>query len=251
MAYINQELYTVRPGYSPVPEIFASWGNDIGLKYDPEKAKQLMAEAGFPDGQGFPEMMILLAGTPSGRELAIKDMIEKGTGIKVKLVNEEWAVFTKDIKKLWPADTIGWFISGWGTGFASYMGYFSNGQFDVASRELTADIMKQRQAITDDANMDPGVKTSEIKELEYQNTTDNGKKYRDLLKQAENEVDPTKKEALFKEAATLRDTEACTIALDWENGVKLVKPELKGYVGNAMLLGTPPLYFDSIDMESK
>jgi oligopeptide transport system substrate-binding protein len=43
------------PGHSP----------GIGLKFDPQKARQLLAEAGYPDGAGLPDMAIVAKDTPA------------------------------------------------------------------------------------------------------------------------------------------------------------------------------------------
>jgi ABC-type transport system substrate-binding protein len=39
---------TITPGHSP----------GIGLPYDPDQARHLLEKAGYPDGQGFPDMKI-------------------------------------------------------------------------------------------------------------------------------------------------------------------------------------------------
>lgn len=240
---------TVRAGKSLIPEIWAPWGNDIGLKYDTAKSKQLMAEAGFPDGKGFPEMTILIAGQPTGRENAIADQITKGTGIKTKLLNEEWAAFSKDLKKLWPKDTVGYFISGWGTPVATYTGYFLNDIFDLGKDELPAASMAKYIKIRDDNSIDAAKKNQMLKDILDKETSPEGKKYRELVAKADQTLDPQQKEAILKEAAQLRDERAGTIAIDWENSVKLVKPEVKNYVGNPILFGAPPLYHNSVTIE--
>lgn len=240
---------TVRAANSLVPEIWASWGNDIGLGYDTAKAKQLMTEAGYPDGQGFPEMTILIAGNPTGRELAIADMITKGTGIKTKILNEEYGIYVQDTEKMWPKDTIGYYISGWGTPIATYSGYFLNDIWDVGLTNLPAASMKKYTDIQNDNSIDAGKKNKMLQDILDNETSDIGKQYRSLVAQAENTADPAQKEAILKQAAQIREESAGAIALDWENGVKLVKPEIKGFVGNALLLGTPPLYFNDVSMD--
>lgn len=244
---------SVRESNSFIPEIFASWGSEIGLKYDPAKAKQLMAEAGFPDGKGFPEMTILIAGTPTGRELAIKDMIEKGTGIKCKIVNEEYSIFSKDQAKYWDKDTIGYSINGRGTNYPSYIGYLDvsiqDNTMSVAMATLPDTKFKEYKKIQDDTNLDPLVKAQQLDKFMRENATEEGKKWIELLDKAKAETDPAKKEAIYKEAAILREQQAINVNIDWENGAKLIKSNIKGYVPNPLLLGTPPYYFNDMTME--
>lgn len=69
---------------------------------DVEQAKKLLAEAGYPDGQGFPTI-VLTFNPESGHGTiaqAVQDMLKTNLGINVELQSQEWKVFqtTRDNK---------------------------------------------------------------------------------------------------------------------------------------------------------
>ena len=60
-----------------------------------EEAKALLAEAGYPEGEGFPELE-LLYNTSEGHQKvaeAIQEMWNENLGVNITLKNQEWAVF--------------------------------------------------------------------------------------------------------------------------------------------------------------
>lgn len=82
---------------------FNEVAGDLGLATDLSKvdeAKKLMAEAGYPDGKGFPEFTIMY-NTSEGHKLVaelVQEMLKTNLGLNVKLENQEWAVF-QDTRK--------------------------------------------------------------------------------------------------------------------------------------------------------
>ncbi|QQS66168.1 MAG: ABC transporter substrate-binding protein [Chlorobiota bacterium] len=64
-----------------------------GYVYDLDKARALLTEAGYPNGQDFPEVTLNLNAGGGRNELvaeAIQEMISKGLGIKIKMKVLEW-----------------------------------------------------------------------------------------------------------------------------------------------------------------
>lgn len=77
---------------------FFETAGTYGLATDDSKvaeAQALMAEAGYPNGEGFPEF-VMLYNTSEGHQLVaelIQEMFKTNLGITCTLENQEWAVF--------------------------------------------------------------------------------------------------------------------------------------------------------------
>ncbi|PHJ39096.1 hypothetical protein P378_05400 [Desulforamulus profundi] len=69
-------------------------GGDL-FKEDIELAKKLLAEAGYPEGKGFPKVTLLYNNNDNIHKVAqaIQQMWKKNLGIEVALENVEWQVY--------------------------------------------------------------------------------------------------------------------------------------------------------------
>jgi len=65
------------------------------LSGDIKEARELLAEAGFPEGKGFPELTLLYNTSESHRTIAqvIQQMWNRHLGIQVQLQNQEWQTY--------------------------------------------------------------------------------------------------------------------------------------------------------------
>ncbi len=80
------------PGYEP-PD---------GVGFDPEQARRWLAEAGYPEGRGFPRIHILYNKSELHEKIAleIQDMWKTTLGIQCELKNQEWATYLDSLRKL-------------------------------------------------------------------------------------------------------------------------------------------------------
>ncbi len=72
------------------------------VRFDPDEARRLLAEAGYPGGRGFPTLTILYNTSENHRTVAqaVLDMWKVELGIDVQLLNQEWKVYLDAMEAL-------------------------------------------------------------------------------------------------------------------------------------------------------
>ena len=96
----------VRMGRKPAshftPPDTAGYTSAHSVGYDVAEARRLLAEAGYPDGQGFPEVTLLYNTSESHKEIAetAQAMWSQALGVDVTLRNQEWKVYLESMTQL-------------------------------------------------------------------------------------------------------------------------------------------------------
>jgi len=92
----NVAAYSITPpdtlGYYP-PKLFG---------YDVEKARTLLADAGYPNGEGFPPLELTYNTSESHRKIAValQQMWKDALNIRVTLSNQEWKVYLDSVTQM-------------------------------------------------------------------------------------------------------------------------------------------------------
>ncbi len=103
------------PASSWIPKGMLGYNPKIGLSFDPKKAKALLAEAGFPEGRGFPDSTFMFDTRDDNKAIAerLQAQWRKVLGVKLSAKNEDWKVYLGRLR----TDAPGMFRHGWGADF--------------------------------------------------------------------------------------------------------------------------------------
>ncbi len=146
------------------------------IPYDIEKAKALLAEAGYPDGKGLPPIQLLYNTNEKHKAIAeaCQQMWTKNLNVNVELVNQDWKVYLDSMSNLdfsmirrgWIGDYVDpdAFLGLYVTDGGNNKSGFSNAEFDAlivkASKTLNNDermalFQRAEEIYTDEAGLVP------------------------------------------------------------------------------------------------
>ncbi|MBQ7543810.1 MAG: peptide ABC transporter substrate-binding protein [Synergistaceae bacterium] len=83
------------PGTTDEQDFRDEGGSFLPERADVEEARRLLAEAGYPNGEGFPHVSYKYNSNAGNKQMAeaLQGMWKQVLGVEVELINEEWKVF--------------------------------------------------------------------------------------------------------------------------------------------------------------
>ncbi|MFB6263238.1 MAG: peptide ABC transporter substrate-binding protein [Bradymonadaceae bacterium] len=144
-----------------VPSNLSGYTSTAETKFDVEKARKLLKEAGYPKGEGFPKTSLLYNSSKNHKLVAqtIQDMWKSNLGISVELQNKDWKSYLQDVDALrYEIARAGWigdyndpmtFLGMWTTGNGNNDTGWSNDKYDklIAQARKTSDRKKREKIL--------------------------------------------------------------------------------------------------------
>ncbi len=192
----------VAEGYSP-PAL---------LQYDPERARQLLAEAGYPGGRGWPQVELVYNTSEDHRKIAValQQMWKKELAVRVTITNQEWQVYLNTLDE--------------GDYQVARMGWIGGTGDPTDMLEIFT---------TGNLSNDTGFSDPRYDEI--------------LLEQAPAAIDPAERMALLREAETILMQQAPVLPLYAYTSKHLVQPSVSGMPAN--VLNIPNFKYVRLDPE--
>jgi len=103
------------PATSWIPEGMFAHNAKIGLSFNPEKARRLLADSGYENGVGLPPITLAFNSDPTNQLIAenIQAQWKKNLGVTILLDNLEWKVYLQRLREETPQI----FRLGWGADY--------------------------------------------------------------------------------------------------------------------------------------
>jgi len=130
----------------------------IGYTYDPEKARQYLADAGYPGGVGFPEITLMFITRPAQQEIAEfiaqgwEDVLRIRVNLESQWPGEYFGTLATDAPQVfymaWSADypdANNWLHEVFHSGSGSNVEKYSNPQFDALVEQAAVELDSARR----------------------------------------------------------------------------------------------------------
>lgn len=197
--------------YGVVPPAFAGYNHKElkSLSYNPEKARELLAEAGFPNGKDFPELKLQLNSAGGGRNKLIaevvKNQFKENLGIDVDLEIIPWAQHLEKVES------------------GSAMFWREAWLADYPDPETFLNLFYGKHV--PESLSEP----SYFNAFRYKNES-----FDAVFEKALRELDEEKRMALYLEADQIVTEDAAVLPLYYDENYRLKKPWVKNFASNAM-----------------
>lgn len=146
-----------KPAYTFTPPDTMGYTAVSDLEFNPDAARKLLAEAGYPNGEGFPKTELLF-NTSEGHQkiaVAIQQMWHQYLNIDIELNNQDWKVFLSSVSMgQYSIARAGWigdyvdpntFLDMWVTGGGNNQTGWSNQRYDDIVLRLAPAANSQEQ----------------------------------------------------------------------------------------------------------
>lgn len=173
--------------------------------FDQEKARALLAAAGYPGGKGFPRLKVLLASRETAATLAqaVQAMWRETLGVEVEIENKEWNAYLVAMQEL---------------------------DYDIANAGWVGDYL---DPLTFLEMWTPGNGNN--------NTGWDSPTFADLLKKSFRETDGSRRFELLQQAESVLVEQTPILLVAWQARNYLVHPSVEGW--HPLLLSNNPYQF--------
>ncbi len=195
----------VKPAYGIIPPGFPGFSPDIdGLEFDPQLAKDLLAQSAYADPTKRPRIILTVPGTGGSPGLTtevVADMWRQNLGIEIEIQQVEWATYIQDLHR---GRLQAWSGLSW--------------QADYPDPQTFIDVLFRSNSAINYG----GYANGQVDEY---------------VVSAQTEQDATKRVKFYNDAEQIIVSEAAWLPLWWGVDSKaLIKPWIKDYVFSSMTI---------------